>query len=333
MRTVTAWLGIDAAKQKFDVALEWRGRRRAKVFPNSAAGWRRLCDRLADLGIDRAHACLEATGRYGEGVALALYEAGHAVSILNPARIRHFARTKLGRNKTDRLDAALLAEYGRLFDPAPWHPPAPALRRLRDLVRTREALQASLTAWTNRQHAGPLAEAAVTAAARVVAGLRAELAAIEAAIEDAVRDDPDLCAGHALLVSVPGIGTQTAATIPVELPAPGVLRSAREAAAYAGLTPCHTQSGSSVNRPARLSRIGNAALRTALYFPAITARRFNPLVAAFCERLKAAGRLRPKQIVAAAMRKLLHLCYGVLKTGKPFDLHHRPVTGGAMAAA
>jgi transposase len=101
-----------------------------------------------------------------------------------------------------------------------------------------------------------------------------------------------------------------------------VLKSAREAAAYAGLSPRHLQSGASINKPARLSRIGNAALRTALYFPAMSAMRFNLLVAALRERLRKAGRLTPMQIVAAAMRKLLHLCFGVLKTKRPFDRHH-----------
>ena len=89
--------------------------------------------------------------------------------------------------------------------------------------------------------------------------------------------------------------------------------------AYAGLNPSHHRSGTSIDRPTRISKIGNAALRSSLYMPALSAMRFNPAVAALVARLKEAGRLKPKQIVVAAMRKLLVLCFGVLKTGKPFD--------------
>ncbi len=140
---VTAWLGIDIAKQKFDVALNWKTRRRAKVFRNDAGGWQALLRWLKDLGIDQVHVCLEATGRYGDGLALHLHDAGHRVSVVNPAQIKHFGRVKLGRNKTDRADAALICDYCRLFEPATWAPPSAALRQLRDLVRTREALSAS----------------------------------------------------------------------------------------------------------------------------------------------------------------------------------------------
>jgi transposase len=124
---ITAWLGIDIAKQKFDVALNWNTRRRAKVFRNDAEGWQALLRWLKDLGIDQVHACLEATGRYGDGLALHLHDAGHRVSVVNPAQIKHCA--KLGRNKTDRADAALICDYCRLFEPAPaLSRPAPAAR-------------------------------------------------------------------------------------------------------------------------------------------------------------------------------------------------------------
>ena len=254
------------------------------------------------------HACLEATGRYGDGLAIALHEAGHRVSVVNPAQIKHFGRVKLGRNKTDRADAALICDYCRLFEPVAWTPPSAALRQLRDLVRTREALSASRVEWANRRASGQGTAVADAAMAKVIAQLEAEIAALDQAIEDALGQDDDLQAKHDRLVSIPGIGTHTAAVILCELPGPDVLRTAREAAAYAGLNPSHRQSGSSLDAPARISRIGNATLRAALYFPALAALRWNPLVAALRQRLKDQGRLKPKQIVAAAMRKLLQTC-------------------------
>ncbi|HXS31312.1 MAG TPA: transposase, partial [Steroidobacteraceae bacterium] len=258
---ITAWLGIDIAKQKFDVALNWNTRRRAKVFRNDAEGWQALLRWLKDLGIDQVHACLEATGRYGDGLALHLHDAGHRVSVVNPAQIKHFGRAKLGRNKTDRADAALICDYCRLFEPAAWTPPSAALRELRDLVRTREALTASRVEWTNRRGSGQESTAADAAMAGVIARLEAEIAALDQAIVHVIGQDEDLQTRHDRLISVPGIGTHTAALILSELPGPDVLRTAREAAAYAGLNPSHRQSGSSLDAPARISRIGNATLR------------------------------------------------------------------------
>ncbi|MGD0106224.1 MAG: transposase [Rhodopila sp.] len=105
----------------------------------------------------------------------------------------------------------------------------------------------------------------------------------------------------------------------MEMPEPEVLRRSSEMVAYAGLNPSHHRSGTSIDRPTRISKIGNATLRSSLFMPALSAMRFNPAVAALATRLKQAGRLTPKQIVVAAMRKLLVICFGVLKTGKPFD--------------
>jgi transposase len=175
-------------------------------------------------------------------------------------------------------------------------------------VRTREALSASRVEWTNRRGSGQDTAAADAAMAGVIARLEAEIAALDQAIEDAIGQDEDLQTKHDLLISVPGIRTHTAAVILCELPGPDVLRTAQEAAAYAGLNPSHRQSGSSLDAPSRISRIGNATLRAALYLPALAAIRWNPLVVTLRQRLKDQGRLKPKQIVAAAMRKLLQTC-------------------------
>jgi len=131
--------------------------------------------------------------------------------------------------------------------------------------------------------------------------------------------DTELRGRRELLLSVIGVGETLAASLMAEMPEPGVLRRSGEMVAYAGLNPSHHRSGSSIDRPTRISKIGNATLRSSLYMPALSAMRFNPAVAALVARLKSAGRLQPKQIVVAAMRKLLVLCFGVLKTGKRFD--------------
>ena len=168
---IQAILGIDVAKRKLDVALLRQGRKRFRVFANDPSGWRDLLAWLEQEGLDRVHACLEATGRYGDGVAAFLHQQRHIVSVVNPAQVKAFARSKLGRNKTDKIDPGLPAEFCALFKPAVWTPPSAARRALRDLVRTREALQASLSEYRNRQGAGPLCYAAEQAIGQVIAAL------------------------------------------------------------------------------------------------------------------------------------------------------------------
>lgn len=321
---MTEWLGIDVSKARLDVLLMAGGQKRAKVFRNDPAGHRALIDWLRDRPV---HACMEATGRYGEQAAIALHAAGHAVSVVNPFQIKSFGKLRLGRNKTDPVDAELIAEYCRLFEPPLWAPPSPAMRRLRELVRLRESLKTAIVQWRNRAKAGELDAVAADVIGNVIASLETELARADAAVRGVIASDSDLAEDYKLLTTIPAIGSQAASIILVELPGPNVLRTARQAVAYAGLNPCQNQSGNT-ERPTRISRIGNGNLRRALYLPALCAMRVNPAVRDLRVRLMATGRLRPQQIAVAAMRKLLHLCFGVLKTRKPFDPAHAQ---GAMA--
>jgi transposase len=292
---------------------------RSRSFANSSEGWHQLIAWLAKEKVRQVHACLEATGRYSLGIALALHEAGHVVSLVNPAQIRDFARTKLGRNKTDPVDAAHIREYAELFKPRPWIPPSPALRRLCELQTIRAGTVAGLTEWTNRSTSGMVDDRALALAKATIQHLTSQLEAVDQAIAETIDNDRELCAKRDLLVSISGVGETLAGIVLAELPGPDVLGSSAAVAAYAGLNPRQHQSGTSINRPARISKIGNAVLRTALSRPALSAMRYNPAIAALVDRLKAQGRLTGKQIVVAAMRKLLVICFGVLKSGKEFD--------------
>src|SRR6202030_93797 len=127
---------------------------RARSFVNSSDGWRHLLDWLISQKVQRVHACLESTGRYSLSIACALYDAGHIVSIVNPAQILYFARTKLGRNKTDGVDASHIREYCELFKPQPWAPPSEAHRRVGELQTIRAGIIAGVTEWKNRRNSG-----------------------------------------------------------------------------------------------------------------------------------------------------------------------------------
>ena len=312
-------LGIDVSKNTLDASLSSRNRVRARSVANSSDGWRDLLDWLTSEKIRRVHACMESTGRYSLGIACALYEAGHIVSIVNPAQIRDFARTKLGRNKTDEVDAAHIREYCELFKPQPWAPPSEAHRRLAELQTIRSGIVAGLTEWKNRKGSGMVDSVAQSLADVTISHFSSQLEAVDEAIAQTIDNDSGLRRKRDLLLSINGVGETLAGVVLAELPGPDVLRSSAEVVAYAGLNPRQHQSGTSIDRVTRISKIGNAVLRAALYMPAMSAMRFNPAIVALVTRLKSRGRLNPKQIVVAAMRKLLVLCFGVLKTGKPFD--------------
>jgi transposase len=316
---MTPALGIDVSKDRLDVEIAACGKPRGKYFANSPEGWRHLIAWLKELKIKRVHACLEATGRYSLGIALALWEAGHIVSIVNPAQIRDLARTKLGRNKTDAVDAGHIREYAEIFKPQPWTPPSPAMQRLGELQTIRAGIVNSLTEWKNRCGSGLADDTVLALVKATITHFAAQLAEVDKAIAGTIDNDPDLSAKRDLLLSISGVGEVLAGLVLSELPGTDVLRSSAQVVAYVGLNPRSHRSGSSIDRPTRISKIGNATLRSALYMPALSAMQHNPVVAALAERLKAQGRLKGKQIAVAAMRKLLVLCFGVLKSGKPFD--------------
>jgi len=312
-------LGIDVSKNTIDVSMSGSNKVRARSFANSADGWRHLLAWLISQKIQRVHACLESTGRYSIGIASALYEAGHVVSIVNPAQIRDFARTKLGRNKTDGVDASHIREYCELFKPQPWAPASEAHRRLGELQTIRAGIIAGLTEWKNRKNSGMIDAVAQSLADVTISHFTGQLGAVDEAITQTIDNDPVLRRKRDLLLTISGVGKTLAGVVLAELPGPDVLRSGAEVVAYAGLNPRLHQSGTSIDRMTRISKIGNAVLRAALYMPAMSAMQHNPAIVALVARLKSRGRLKPKQIVVAAMRKLLVLCFGVLKTGKPFD--------------
>lgn len=319
----SAWLGIDIAKDTFEAHLlratlpALRG-----SFANTPAGCEQLDRWLSKRKLAQVHACLEATGCYAAGVAEHLHAGGHTVSVINPARLKAFGQVTLSRTKTDRTDAALLADFCRRQQPAAWTPPTAEHQALRALVRRRQSLLGLRQQETNRRQSGeahPWVQASLEA---VLAVIEAQLAAVEQAISAAVQATPALARQYQLLDSIPGIGATTAAALLGELDF-SLYASARQVAAQAGLTPRQHQSGTSVRGKPRLSKQGASALRKHLYWPAITAMKHNPLIAAFALRLQARG-LAKLAIVCACMRKLLHLCYGVLKTGLPFDPDYQP---------
>jgi transposase len=310
-------LGIDVGKRDLHAVLLQEKRSASKSVPNSAAGMAQLQAWLTNRKIGRLHVCLEATGGWSEEVAIVLSEAGHIVSLVNPARIKAFAQSEMLRTKTDAIDAALIARFCRLHEPQPWVPPAPEIRILQGLVRREQSLIEMRVAEENRRDA-PLVSSAVMASINaMLEQIDREIDRVAREVEQLFKDYPSLRRQRELLISIPGIAKTTAARILAEMPNITEFRNVKAVGAFVGLSARHYQSGS-IEYRSRLAKTGNAQLRRALYFPAITAIRHNPKIREFAERLRARGKTK-MTIVAAAMRKLITLAYGVLKSGRPFD--------------
>jgi transposase len=314
-------LGIDIAKHTFEVALVLGEKLRHKTFENSPAGFHALTAWLMPQGMHQVHAVMEATGTYGEDLALYLYQAGHRVSVVNPARIKAFGQSELQRTKNDRMDAASIARFAVKHDPEAWTPPPEELRQLQGLVRHLDDLMAQHSQWHQRLTESRPVPAVQVSLQTLLAAMEDQLQQVQQQIRDHIAQHPELTHQQALLTSIPGIGELTATRLLAEMAPLERFQSARQAAAYTGLTPKHHESGSSVHGRSRLSKIGNARVRKALYWPAIAALRSNPLIRAFGQRLRARGKAK-MVVIGAAMRKLVHLAYGVLKTGTPFDEQH-----------
>jgi transposase len=307
-------LGIDVSKRTLDVALIFDNRTFGKQFQNSAVGFKLLAAWLASLQITRVHACLEATGVYGEAVALFLHECGHLVSVVNPLRIKGYASANMQRNKTDRLDARLIADFCQTQKPESWQPPSEAVKHLQSLVRRVEVLEEMRQAEENR-----LTNAALKikpSIERMIRLIKEETNELKQQTKRHIDRNPHLKEQSELLQTIPGIGERTANLLLSEVEFERY-SSARSLAAQAGVTPRKRQSGTSLKQTS-LSKLGNARIRRALYFPAIVARQHNEIIKEFANRLKKNGKTS-MQIVCAAMRKLLHIAFGVLKHKRAFD--------------
>ena len=312
-------LGIDIAKDKFDIALYQDKELIATgQFNNSPAGFKKLSKWLKNKTADQVWACLEATGRYGDALAMYLYQAGHQVSMVNPARIKWYGDSQLKRNKTDKLDAQSIADFCRTQQPGLWMPPAPQKRELQEMSRRLSTLIKEQTRERNRLKSGITSKAVKASIETHLDFLSAQIIELEAQIQSHIDQHPDLKRERELLTSIKGIGDKTAAIILGELPDVDNFDHSGQAVAYAGLSPQQHFSGSSVHKRSRLTKTGNKKLKTALYFPALSALQHNPIVKALALRLEERGKEK-MLIVGAAMRKLLQLAYGVLKSGQPFD--------------
>jgi transposase len=315
---IQAIAGIDISKDTFDVTILSENNKTYKKFSNNQKGFLKLDEWLKKQELNKIHACMEATGQYGEKAAVHLFKQEHEVSVVNPARIKAYGNSKLRRNKTDKADSYLIAEYCLREKPGLWSPSPASFKDLQALVRRYDDLQVNYRQEMNRLKSGYETPYVLEDIQDHVDYLKQRIEDIKKAMIKHIKNTPELQIQHTLLKTIIGIGDLTAAKFLGEVRNISDFSSARQLAAYAGLTPRNFFSGTSVHKKSRISKTGNKNLRKALYMAAISAKKHNPIIRTFCERLIANGKC-PKEAVCAAMRKLLHIAYGVLKSGKPFD--------------
>jgi len=311
-------IGIDISKATFNAHLVTKDQTHSADFSNEKKGFRSFRNWLKKRGAANGWACMEATGRYGDELAEFLFNAGYKVSVVNPARTKRYSDSKLTRNVNDKNAARIIADFCITQQPELWQPAPPEVKTLQQLVRRVHALKETRAQEKNRLQAAALDPLVAKSIKKMINALTKEIDALEAKVKSHIDNHPDLKKQRDLLVTIPGIADTSASEIMSEISDISRFESADQVVAYAGLSPASRQSGTSVQSKTKLSKIGNSRLRTALFFPAMSALKHNPIIIAQKKRLEERGKIK-MVIIGAAMRKLLRLAYGVLKTGQPFD--------------
>lgn len=320
------YVGIDVAADS--VSIQWLDQQGVtsdvQEYAQTTTGWTKLDKALRRTGHapEQTLVVMEATGVYWMALAHILHQAGYPVSVVNPAAVRHFARSLLQRGKTDPLDARLLAQYAARYQPPLWTPPPPIYEELRQRLTQRDALIQMRQQERNRLAALRRVPATLKnilrRTRRHIDYLDRHIKTLDAEIKLALSADPTWAASASRLRSLKGFGPITTAWLLVATCNFTTCLSPAQLAAYAGLVPFPFLSGSSVFRRASIGHAGHARLRAALFMAALSARSHNPLIKAFFQRLVAAG--KPfKVAICACARKLLHIAWALVTKHRDFD--------------
>ncbi len=319
MKTMNV-IGIDVSKEKLDCL--WlrdlaTGKAKSKVVPNQPSGHQALlawAEKTLGCPAAAIWFVMEATGVYHETLAMALNEAGAPVAVVNPARLRDYAKALGQRAKTDQRDSYAIAHYGCTQALIRWQPELPEVRELKALLARLAAVEKDTQREANRLEKATVSQASAIVSDSIramLAALTAEKARLEHLIDDHIAGHPTLKQDAALLQSIPGVGAVLSRYLTMTYRSREFQRAA-QMAAYLGVVPVAYESGSSVRGRPHLSKAGSGVIRAKLYMPAVVATRCNPQARALYQRLLRNGKTKMAAL-GAVMRKLVHMCYGVLK--------------------
>lgn len=312
-------LGIDISKLELSVALLKDSKTIKTKVKNNKSGFKKLQDFLSRHKAKTAKICMEATGHYGFAVADFLYEKGYAVYVINPFCIKAFGNTQLSRNKTDEADAVIIGQYIKQNKAVLYRPAPKIIRKLRELDKCLSVMKANRaqlkTRIADNDH---LPEEVVNSWKKLIQYFSEEIKDVEKKLKQLVDSNTTLKKHYENLQTIPGISSITAITILALVPDISTFINARQLAAFAGLTPQQRSSGTSVRAKTRISKIGSTRLRKAVFFPAMVAKKYNPIIKDFCDNLKKKSKCK-MVIIGAAMRKIMHIIFAVLKYKIPFN--------------
>lgn len=316
--TQYSFVGLDVAKDKFDVAIKINGRYKHTIFPNNPAGHEAFIEWLTPR-TKAPWVCMEATGHYSTLIADYLVKHGLRASVINPFQIKNFAKATLARNKNDTIDAKIISQFSEKMEPRIYKARPKEQKEISELTKVFDMLKTQLLQLSNQLHSITGKEAR-KALERLIKKLEKDIVGIENKIAGLIRNNCELNQKLQLLTSITGIGKLTAFRIIALMPDVSLFEKAKQFAAYIGITPKQNLSGTFVGRTT-ISRMGDARLRKSLYMASMVAKRHNKALSGFINRLQDKGKT-PKTIICAVMRKLAHIIFAVLKNKQPFNQNY-----------
>lgn len=309
------YVGMDISKKTVDVQIKHDGQYHHHTIPNTVDGWQILLVALSPHDKTAVHCCCEYTGSYWHGIAQALHESGYKISVVNAYSIKHYARLLMTRNKTDKQDARLIADYCEQQQPGAWRPKTQSAIKITALNRRIAQLQKMRTMENNRQQVAD--DVCKASHQTLLETIDSQIAECEQAMQQIIDADSDSKTKQKLMESIPGIGKKTAAAfLPLALDIER-FPTVKHFISYLGLSPVNIQSGKSVRGKTRISKMGDAYLRKALYMPARSACLRSKLWRDWAkEHMKTR---HPKAVYVMMMRKLAMYIYKTVKENQMFD--------------
>jgi transposase len=312
------YLGLDVAKLKIDICLlSVAEKKRVLTIPNSTDGFDQLLNWLDGLDLSNIHACLEPTGTYSRGIAFFLFDAGISVSLVNSFAVLNHGRSKQFRSKNDRIDAYLLADYGLKHQPPVWMPPTQTRQHLQEMQHRLDCIDEAIRQEENRLEANVECKLVREDIEENLGRLYVSKKKFVKELKKLTQTDERLSANFTILKSIIGLGDASAIRL-LSVIHFEEFKSGRQVGCYAGLSPREHESGTSVYRRCAISKVGNAEVRAALYFPAMVAMQHNPQMRDFSQRLREKGKA-PKVVICAVMRKLLSLAHSLIRKQQMYD--------------
>lgn len=324
---MTYFIGVDVSKHKLDIA--WLKdltsmKVKTKSFNNTVPEFQMIIawfyENLGkDVLFSDIHIILEATGVYHENIAYYLHDLGFKVSIVNPAFVKHYADSLGVRQKTDKKDSIILARYGAVVQPERWIAPSPEARHLKSLLSRLDALKEDLQREENRKEKAdatqttPIVKQSID---EMITALKTAIAKLNDEIDTHINSNPKLKAEQDLLQSIKGVG-QVISRQMLALFSTKQFDNAKQVSAFLGLIPKIQQSGLFKGK-SRLAKTGSASIRSKLYMATVVATQYNPDIKDQYERLQNNGKCK-MQALCACMRKLVQICFGVIKHQTPYQ--------------